>query len=59
MLKGSDDMFKCPCHKCERRHIGCHADCEKYDKYKTENAEIMKELKKAKDDIYYSQKYRY
>lgn len=41
-------MLKCPCHKCECRHIGCHADCEKYDKYKAENAEVMEELKKTR-----------
>ena len=21
---------KPPCHNCENRHIGCHAECEKY-----------------------------
>ena len=41
-------MLKCPCYKCERRHIGCHADCEKYERFRVENAEVMKELKKSK-----------
>ena len=50
-------MLKCPCYKCERRHIGCHANCEKYERFRVENAEVMKELKKAKDDIYYSRRY--
>lgn len=22
-----------PCHKCERREIGCHADCGEYGDY--------------------------
>jgi hypothetical protein len=23
------NTFEC-CHNCERRHIGCHADCQEY-----------------------------
>ncbi len=22
--------MKCPCYKCEERHQGCHAECERY-----------------------------
>lgn len=28
--------MKQPCHKCGRRHIGCHAGCEDYADYKAE-----------------------
>lgn len=50
-------MLKCPCHRCEYRHIGCHSKCKRYSDYAKENTEVMKELKKAQEDIYYSKRY--
>lgn len=34
------------CYKCEKRHMGCHADCEDYLKAKEELAEIKEKLHK-------------
>lgn len=34
-----------PCKDCPDRHIGCHAKCEKYIKFKEESAEIEKRRK--------------
>jgi hypothetical protein len=31
-----------PCKDCQERHIGCHAECERYIKFKEESAEIEK-----------------
>lgn len=25
--------MKAPCHKCEERHIGCHSECERYQRW--------------------------
>lgn len=35
-----------PCKSCEERHVGCHAECEKYAKAKadTEDARQKKQL---------------
>ena len=30
------------CWKCERRHVGCHANCEEYLAYKAEWEKIRK-----------------
>lgn len=29
----------CPCGVCEIRHVGCHAECEAYQKWRAEYAE--------------------
>ena len=28
--------MKVPCHNCEDRHVGCHAECERYKEYAAE-----------------------
>lgn len=39
------------CHKCvaPKRHDGCHATCEDYDREKAEYEEVRKSQKKEKD----------
>lgn len=32
-----------PCYGCEDRHVGCHADCAKYEEYHN-NSDAYKEL---------------
>ena len=43
--------MKPPCKKCDKRHIGCHSDCEEYKKYKTEQRDIYRERDKYNDYI--------
>ena len=37
--------MKSPCYKCQKRHINCHSECEKYKEYSVKNEE-KRELKK-------------
>lgn len=30
--------LQAPCKDCNDRHVGCHAECQKYKDYKTEHA---------------------
>lgn len=32
----------CPCRDCERRRIGCHAECGEYKAWDTENRKARK-----------------
>lgn len=34
--------MKSECHGCEERHHGCHAECEKYKKFRKERDEQIK-----------------
>ena len=43
MMKGET-----PCHHCEERHAGCHAECEKY-KAMLEQRQALKDAIMAKD----------
>lgn len=36
------------CHKCTKRHIGCHADCADYLEAKERLAKIKDEMQKQK-----------
>jgi len=56
---GRDKMKTFPCKDCTVRHSGCHDHCKGYKAFKKEYDEMMKELKKAQEDIYASTKYRY
>ena len=38
-----------PCLECEEREIGCHAQCEKYEEYRSE-LEAWKQTVKAKKE---------
>ena len=37
-----------PCYKCERRHVGCHADCKEYKAFKSQLEEANRIRKQAK-----------
>lgn len=43
-----------PCKNCEDRHVGCHAECEKYRKAKeeTEAARGREKLSREADGYY-------
>lgn len=43
MMKGET-----PCHHCEERHAGCHAECEKYKAMLAER-QALKDAIMAKD----------
>ena len=43
MMKGET-----PCHHCEERHAGCHADCERYKAMLAER-QALKDAVMAKD----------
>ncbi len=38
-------MSRSPCKDCERRHPGCHSECEDYRKMKEEREEIRKKIR--------------
>lgn len=37
-----------PCHRCEERHPGCHAECEKYKAYKERHNEQKEQIDREK-----------
>ena len=39
---------KSPCLNCEKRHTGCHANCEDYKNYRINLDEINKKRLEAK-----------
>ncbi len=43
-------MKKAPCKDCERRTVGCHADCADYIAWR-KRAEEMKEIEKREKDL--------
>ena len=42
------ETMKSPCIGCEKRHIGCHTDCEGYKEWKKRYAEYKEWLKKQR-----------
>lgn len=42
--------IKC-CKDCTERHIGCHSDCEKYNKEKSDNDKYKAIVQSHKDKI--------
>lgn len=34
-------MNVAPCKGCEKRHVGCHSECEAYKAYRTEQDKIV------------------
>ena len=41
----------CPCRNCNDRFVGCHSDCERYDKYKTDLRFRNDTIKKERDKL--------
>lgn len=44
--------MKNTCFKCEKRHINCHAECEKYIQAKQEHEDKQAAIRKSKYDMY-------
>ena len=44
-------MNKSPCYGCENREIGCHAKCEAYITFRTEQDRINRERYRANDEM--------
>lgn len=42
------------CKNCEKRHSGCHADCEEYNTIKDKNDQIKEMIRKEKENEYHS-----
>lgn len=42
--------IKC-CKDCTQRHIGCHSDCERYNKEKSDNDKYKAIVQSHKDKI--------
>lgn len=42
--------IKC-CKDCTKRHIGCHSDCERYNKEKSDNDKYKAIVQSHKDKI--------
>lgn len=47
-----------PCRECERRHAGCHGDCELYSRFQEERSRAIKNEKYQRwlDNIGYIKK---
>lgn len=43
-------MEEFPCKGCTERHIGCHAECERYNEVKRERSKIN-EQKNSKEEM--------
>ena len=51
-----------PCNNCPDRHIGCHGECERYRKYKSDrdrllaerhkNSQVSLDIARTKDNFY-------
>lgn len=43
------------CHDCQDRHVGCHADCDKYkqERKKLDDKKEFIRKKKEQEDAYY------
>ena len=47
-------VTKAPCKNCEDRHVGCHAECEKYKQFKKDAEEAKRAaIKKMKRETDY------
>lgn len=42
----------CPCKECDHRHIGCHADCEGYQRYAEHRQHIREQNSKEQEIAY-------
>ena len=38
-----------PCENCNKRHLGCHADCKVYKAYKDELKRLREEIQRNKE----------
>ena len=42
---------QCPCFGCNQRHIGCHADCERYAEWHEYRTQELQHLRKDDDAV--------
>lgn len=42
-------MNNCPCHHCENRHVGCHAECEVYKGWRAERDALNERIHEEKE----------
>lgn len=42
-------MINSPCYKCEKRHSGCHSECDEYAEYRAKLDELSKS---ERSDVY-------
>ena len=42
-------MEKNPCYKCKDRNVGCHSNCEKYQKWKKKSNKARDNRKKNRE----------
>lgn len=47
------------CYKCEKRYIGCHADCADYVEWKTEHESKRQAIRDAKGKERIANEYRF
>lgn len=40
---------KANCYGCEDRHVGCHAECERYRAWRSELTEYKERVRKKKE----------
>lgn len=41
-------MIDAPCVDCQKRHVGCHADCEDYKEWKVEQMSVEEDKRKQR-----------
>lgn len=46
-------MRKCPCYKCPKRFLGCHATCKDYHDWQRERKEYLAKIRAEKDIVGY------
>lgn len=42
-------MKRAPCKECEKRYLGCHANCEEYQAWRSERIEMYEKISKEKE----------
>ncbi len=42
-------MNECPCHYCNNRAVGCHAECSKYIQLNEEHLALKGKIKEKQD----------
>lgn len=45
-------MNSCECVSCTERYVGCHSECDKYKKYRSDLDERTENTKKMKRSMY-------
>lgn len=60
LLRKRTEMGNCKtCLGCAKRQVGCHAVCEEYLTYKTENEQRNKAIREYKNNYYQANAFTY